>query len=272
MQIDWFTFVAQLINFVVLVALLHRFLYGPILSAMDERERRIAARLNAAHEKEAEAREEAEKYRSLQAELETERRRQLARAEEEVEARRQELIRDARAEVDRLEVEWHAALAREQETFMQALSERVLRETMRVARRALQDLADADLEARTVDVFVERLKTLDAATRQTLARALHAADGRVVVRSAFDMTDGQRDRLQTALAAQLGQTPTLTMETDADLGFGIELRIQERKVAWSLESYLAHLMDAVRERLQAELHTASTATTAESPLEAAREP
>lgn len=268
MDIDWFTFVAQLINFVVLVALLHRFLYGPIVSAMDERERRIAARLTEAREKEVEAQQEAEKYRSMQAALETERRQQLAQAEEEAEARRQELIRDARAEVDRLEAEWHAALAREQETFMQALSERILRETVGVARRALQDLADAGLEARTVDVFIERLQALDDTARQTLARALQAADGRAVVRSAFDMTDEQRDRLKAVLTAQLGQTPTLSMETDADIGFGVELRIQERKVAWSLESYLTHLMDAVGERLQAEIHTGPAA---ESPLEPARE-
>ena len=43
MPIDWFTVVAQAINFLILVWLLKRFLYKPILHAIDEREKGIAA-------------------------------------------------------------------------------------------------------------------------------------------------------------------------------------------------------------------------------------
>jgi F-type H+-transporting ATPase subunit b len=43
MLIDWFTVVAQVLNFLILVWLLKRFLYRPILNAIDVREKRIAA-------------------------------------------------------------------------------------------------------------------------------------------------------------------------------------------------------------------------------------
>ena len=42
MLIDWFTVVAQVVNFLILVWLLKRFLYKPILDAIDAREKRIA--------------------------------------------------------------------------------------------------------------------------------------------------------------------------------------------------------------------------------------
>ena len=42
MPINWFTVVAQVINFLILVWLLKRFLYKPILHAIDEREKGIA--------------------------------------------------------------------------------------------------------------------------------------------------------------------------------------------------------------------------------------
>ena len=45
MLIDWFTVVAQIVNFLVLVALMKHFLYGRLLRAIDEREAGIAARL-----------------------------------------------------------------------------------------------------------------------------------------------------------------------------------------------------------------------------------
>ena len=45
MLIDWFTVGAQVLNFLILVWLLKRFLYKPILNAIDAREKRIAAEL-----------------------------------------------------------------------------------------------------------------------------------------------------------------------------------------------------------------------------------
>jgi F-type H+-transporting ATPase subunit c len=45
MLIDWFTVGAQLLNFLILAWLLKRFLYRPILDALDAREQRIAAEL-----------------------------------------------------------------------------------------------------------------------------------------------------------------------------------------------------------------------------------
>ena len=52
MQIDWFTVVAQIVNFLILAGLLAKLLYRPIVSAMQEREERIAARMQAAQERE----------------------------------------------------------------------------------------------------------------------------------------------------------------------------------------------------------------------------
>ena len=44
MLIDWFTVGAQALNFIILVWLLKRFLYKPILDAVDAREKRVAQR------------------------------------------------------------------------------------------------------------------------------------------------------------------------------------------------------------------------------------
>ena len=48
MLIDWFTVVAEIVNFLILLWLLKRFLYKPVLNAMDKREATIASRENEA--------------------------------------------------------------------------------------------------------------------------------------------------------------------------------------------------------------------------------
>ena len=56
MLIDWFTVSAQIVNFLILVWLLQRFLYRPILDAIDAREQRVAAALTKAEANKEEAR------------------------------------------------------------------------------------------------------------------------------------------------------------------------------------------------------------------------
>ena len=63
MLIDWFTVGAQALNFVILVWLMKRFLYKPILGAIDAREIRIARELANADTKEAEARSQVDEFR-----------------------------------------------------------------------------------------------------------------------------------------------------------------------------------------------------------------
>ena len=62
MLIDWFTVGAQALDFIILVWLLKRFLYRPILNAVDAREQRIAAELADADEKRAEAQKGREEF------------------------------------------------------------------------------------------------------------------------------------------------------------------------------------------------------------------
>ena len=55
MLIDWFTVGAQALNFLILVWLMKRFLFKPVLDAIDAREKRIAAAIADADQKKAEA-------------------------------------------------------------------------------------------------------------------------------------------------------------------------------------------------------------------------
>src|SRR5688572_4022122 len=117
MQIDWFTFTAQVLNFLVLVWLLKRFLYGPIHRAIDERERTIAQRLEAAAERESAAVATQKSYEHQQAELAHLKESLLADAAAEAEQWRKERLQELREEVAQARRTWHESIAREQQQF-----------------------------------------------------------------------------------------------------------------------------------------------------------
>ena len=265
MQIDWFTFGAQIANFLILVWLLRRFLYGPITSAMAEREQRIADQFEEARQKQEEAEAQIAEYHRKQEELETAREERLAEVEAAARERRREMIEEARAEVDRLDEQWTDALRRERADFLQELTRRVGREMLDLIRRALRDLADADLEHRLVRVFLDRLRDLEASRAEALTDAVRARPTDVVVRTAFDLGDEQRRALTDTLRAVTDVEAEPSFEREADLGLGVEIRAGGHKVAWSLDSYVARLEERVRARLDDEIGASSAPHSAEAP-------
>src|SRR5690606_12291123 len=100
MLIDPFTVGAQVLNFLILIWLLRRVLYGPSPRAMDERDDRIRRAIEDARRLQADAAATREQLERQAAALAAERDARLAEARAEVEAWRKTQMDAARAEMD----------------------------------------------------------------------------------------------------------------------------------------------------------------------------
>ena len=254
MLIDWFTLCAQIVNFLVLVALLKHFLYGPILRAMDAREQTIARRLAEAEQQAAAARAAEQSFREKNREIAEKTAGMLAMAKQDADVRRAELIGQARQEIITLKTGWRDAVTREQEAFVRHLRQMAGHQVYAISRRVLADLCSANLEARTVDVFLSRLRDLDPAERQKFAEAVQATDAVLTVRSAFPLSRALQDRLTAAVKDTIASGAPVDFETVPDLIMGIELKTRGRKISWNLENYLAILETRARAALAQPVH------------------
>ncbi len=249
MGLDWFTLIAQVVNFLVLVWLLKRFLFGRIVRAMNEREAKIVNRLEEAAHKEQLAEQEAEAFRARQRELEAQRAEWLAQAREEVEAQRQEMMEAVRKEVEAAQARWLEGLEAERQEMLQGMRERLSQQVFALARHGLKELADADLEERIVDVFVERLRSLDAAEREAIVAAIRENDRQVEVRTAFPLKPEAREKLDRSLIEHLDDELDVRYTVVPDLICGIELWAHSHRLVWSLDSYMERLEARVFEIL-----------------------
>jgi F-type H+-transporting ATPase subunit b len=261
--IDWFTVVAQIVNFLVLVFLLKHFLYGRIIKAMDAREERIASSLREAHQKKVEAEQEAEAYRRKKEEVAAGREEMLSQAKAEAESRRNELIGEARKEVDRMQSRWHEAIRREKEVFLQDLKERVTDEVFRIARRALEDLANVDVENRIIRVFMDRIRNIRDEDWEKISNSLRGSDGGIVVRSAFGIPDDFRNRIIRETSKKIGRDVEITFEKAPQVICGIELKAHDHRVAWSIESHLTSLREIVSASIEEETRQTAPEPSAE---------
>lgn len=250
MLIDWFTLLAQALNFLILVWLLKRFLYKPILHALDEREKRIAAELADARAQKAEARNERDEFQRKNDAFDQERAALLSKATEEAKAERRRLLEEARDAAGALSLKHQETLRNETHASHQAISRRVRQEVFAIARKMMTDLAETSLEERLADIFTRRLRQLAADQKTVLAEALNTASAPVLVRSAFDLPAEHRASIQKAINETFSSEISVHFKTEPDLISGIELITNGQKVAWSISDHLGSLEKGVDELLQ----------------------
>jgi F-type H+-transporting ATPase subunit b len=250
MLIDWFTVGAQVLNFLVLVWLLKRFLYRPILHAIDAREQRIAQALADADAKQAEAIRERDELRQKNEAFDGQRTALLTRATDEAKAERLRLLDEARQAADTLRGEHREALLREQQGLHDEIARLARDQVFAIARKTLVDLAGTELEQRVSEVFVQRLRALDPEAKADLAQALETASGSVRVRSAFELPAEQQAAIRAALDETFSADIPLRFEMAPGVVSGIELIANGHKVAWSIAEYLASLENGVGELLK----------------------
>ena len=250
MLVDWFTVGAQAINFIILVWLLKRFLYKPILDAVDAREKRVATELADADAKKAEAKKERDEFQHKNEEFDQQRTALLSKAVEEAKAERQRLLGEARQAADALSAKRQETLRSDTRNLSEAISRQTRQEVFAIARKALTDLATTSLEERLAEVFTRRLREMDGKAKAGLAEALKSASDPALVRSAFDLPAEQRTAIQNALNETFSAKIRVRFETAPDLVSGIELTANGQKVAWSIADYLASLEKGVEELLK----------------------
>ncbi len=230
----WFVWAAQIVNFLILVALLRKFLYRRVLEAIESRQQDIAARVKDAEQSREEADKLAASCREREQELKAARETMFDEARQDVVEWKQQALEQARNEVDEIQARWWEALERDRGRFLKELRERAGRQVHQVVRHVLRELADANLEQQLALVFTERLKSLDHATRERLASAGTMETSGSTVTSALPLSEKLHTELRQTLRAEFGDVEPVRFEVDADLICGIELRMGDQRLSWNV--------------------------------------
>jgi F-type H+-transporting ATPase subunit b len=243
MLIDWFTVAAQALNFLILVWLMKRFLYQPVLRAIDTRENRIKAQIKDADDRQADAKAEAAQFSAKSEAFDQQRAALLQKATTEAIAEKQRLLDAAVQAADALTAKNQQLQRDAEQSLAQMITKRITEEVFAIARKALTDLAAVDLEERMVGVFLDRLDKMSEAAKEKLGIALRT--DRALVQSAFDLAPPQRLRIEQALDRSFAAKIEPTYATAPDLVSGIDLTAGGEKIGWSIADYLAALQKTI---------------------------
>ncbi|MDY6875353.1 MAG: F0F1 ATP synthase subunit delta [Chloroflexota bacterium] len=248
LNLDIWTIVFQIINFLALAAALYYFLFRPVMHNVEKR----------AAEKEQLARELAQERQDvtrLRAELEA----RLAHADKEAtaittkarkqaEAERKTLLQETQTEVERILVEAHADAHRLRQQAVDESHNDLLDAILEISGWAVSRTAPPEVHETLVQQLCDRIWELGRSEMErveTFRRALGDRTPTAYVTSASPLSPEQQGLLARTFTALADRHVNLELKTDPSLAAGMQIRLGDMLVDNSIGGQLTELREAV---------------------------
>ncbi len=238
MEINWFTVIAQIVNFLILVWLLKRFLYKPVLEAIDEREQKIALRLEEAASKKAEAKKDQDLFRQKNEAFDKERSEKLQIVREEVNSEKERLFEEVREESTALRSKFEDSLKQKQQELTDTLKRKTKDAVFSIAGKTLSDLGNAKLEDQIINVFINKINTLNDRDKIKFRDALNDNHAPILMKSVFKLSTSAKQELEKAIGTIVQKQLDFNYKLEADLISGITVETASYQMSWNIDSYL----------------------------------
>ncbi len=235
MELNWTTFMLEVINFIVLVWILKRFLYKPVLTMIAQRREAIAKTLSDTAAKQQQAQQLETQYGDRLSEWERERETARKTLHQEIEVERGKLLENLHNELQREQEKTQVLEQRRLATQQQQSETAALKLAEQFSRRLLQRLATTTLEARLITLVEQDLAALPSDRLDTLRNAVANDGATITVYSAFALNEEQRRTLQGAFRQLLSsELPLWQFHEEPALIAGLRINIG----AWRLDANL----------------------------------
>jgi F-type H+-transporting ATPase subunit b len=252
-NINWSTLILQIVNFIVMVLILYRFFFRPVIKVLDERSKKVTSALDEAEQREREAVEMHAEYEQKLAEADEQVMVIQQRAQEELQQTKQRILRKARQDVQNM----RAKVERELEEARQQAIMQHRRELGRLATtmsgRLMRQAGGDAFQRASLEEFLQRLGQLPPEQYKQAAQAGGTEVVQVQLVSAVDLDAGLKTRLENKVRQLLDKPIEAQFKVDPGLVGGLTLRLGDLVVDGSLsgqlqglnERYLADMERAV---------------------------
>ena len=249
LELDWATILFQIVNFVVLLALLNRFLFKPLRAKLNERRGVIAGSLQNARDQEAEAARLRAEWEERMRMVEQQREETLHAAELEAAKRRADLLEEARARLDQLTEEMRTDLRRERNEIIVRQYDEVLDTIVALAANVVQSVTTRRTHDDLVTNFCASIYQLPQTDVQEYRRLLMGRVPTASVTTPVALTPEQVNTVTDTLSSLIDRRLELQTSVDPELIAGIQVRLADKL----MDNTVRHRLDLTRERVRADL-------------------
>ncbi|MCP5326587.1 MAG: hypothetical protein H7A09_09740 [Oceanospirillaceae bacterium] len=236
MSLDPLTFIFEILNFLVLLWLLKRFLYKPVQAAINQRREDLQKAMQLAQQREAQASAAMQQHQQALQAWQQEQARREAELNTQLNQQREQVMAAIAASAEVEKQRLNALAAQEQKTAQAALQHKAARNALQLSARLLQRVSGPELDSLLITMLLEDLQKLPAQQRNHLHDSAQQQQGRILIESARPLNAQQCTALQQGLSAQLGLDVQCNYQERADLISGL-------RASWGADVLHANLAD-----------------------------
>ena len=153
--VNWGDIIFQLFIFIVLMALLKKFAWGPLMGIMKEREEHVAGEISAAEQSRVEAKKILEEQRSLLKEARSEAQVLIESAKKQGDIQRDEIIAVARTEAERIKESAKLEIEQQKEKAVAAIREQVASLSVLIASKVIEKELNAADQDKLINDYIQ---------------------------------------------------------------------------------------------------------------------
>lgn len=249
MLFDWFTVIAQIVNFLILAILLKYFLYDRIVEAMEERRKKTDTAEQEASSAKEEAQNRQKEYEKKLKELNQEKKGMIQKAKDEAKEEKEKILEQAKKEHRELKDKLHGSLEKEKDSMLDEISDNIVDQTKILATRIIKELSGSDMQSKVSKVFTQKLKDIDSKRKKRMLRSLKKEDYKAKVTSPQELDKSDKQMITRSVRENISEKAQINYEIDRKLVMGLSLKTNSHKLSWTLEDFLSDLdLQGIRDK------------------------
>ncbi len=244
MKFDIWTFLFQIINFLVLLFILKRVLYKPIKEIIEKRRSLIQQRIEEAEKTKKEALELKENYQHEMDKLHELKSRMIEKMQEEVEQERKKLIGRAEEEAARVLEKERAVFDTEKARLEAELKDKAIETVTLLAVNLLKDVSDEDLHKAIYEKLFRELQGIASHIPEIKEKDRPLT---VDLITAYPLSEAETRKFKEAIEALLSQSVILNTIIDKSLIAGVKMKFYDMVYDLSLSGQIKKLALRLKE-------------------------
>lgn len=245
MHVDWWTLSLQVLNFLVLVWLLRRFLFQPVKDIIARRKELAAAASGKLEQARKEAEEEKGHYEQARRKIAEERRQLGAKMHDELAQERERTVKQAREEAEKIVQDAHGRIEEERSNAVESLRGEVADLAVDMAAHFLADASPQVYGKVLLDRIGQRLEQLSERERRQLKGDLAAEDTVMTVTTATPLEEDAQKEWTERVHELLSTSAPIEFKTNSDLIAGAVFELPHVVIEFDW----ADQLDAARDRM-----------------------
>ncbi|MBL6987443.1 MAG: F0F1 ATP synthase subunit delta [Methylobacter sp.] len=236
MEFNLSTFVLEIINFLILIWILQRLFYKPLLEVIAKRKRFIDQSLSDAKNLQQQAEQQRSLYENRQKLWEQEKQVAIAALHQQLEVERRTQLDRLNADLEQERQKTKVTLSKQQLELQRQAEKQAMQNGAKFAGMLLQHSAGSELEARLFELLMDNLTTLPDACKLCLTMLGTKKSVPIKITSAYPLSIKMRQQLEQKLGALINSQIVFQYLQDETLIAGLRMDIG----SWVLNANLQH--------------------------------